>query len=121
MTVQSVTWVAKRVDAAAVDDARAWARALGLSLVLDEPEKVVLSTSRGDVIEYLTGDAARPEYLFDGQETVVGFLVDDLDAACAALAAAGFDAIGEPGGDGDARFCHTRGPGGVVYGLIQKG
>ncbi len=120
MTVQSVTWVAQRVDAAAIDGARAWARALGLTVVADQPSKLVCTTARGDVFEYLSGEAARPAHLFEGQETVLGFLVDDLDEARATLADAGFSKIGEPGGDGDVRFCHVRGPGGAVYGLIQK-
>jgi len=118
--IRTVTWVARRVTEPARDQARAMARALGLSVVLDEPGKLLVTTADGDLLEYLTGDQARPGYLFDGQDTVVGFLVEDLTAAVDALAAAGFAAIGT-GGEGEGvRFRHVRGPGGVAYGLIER-
>ncbi|WP_298740705.1 VOC family protein [uncultured Microbacterium sp.] len=123
MGVRSLTWAARRVDAETLDDARALAGALGLEVVADEPGKVVATTVRGDVVEWLAPERAEPAHLFVAQETVLGFDVDDLDAAMVSLAAAGFTPIVEPQrapGDG-IRFAHVRGPGGLVYGVIQLG
>lgn len=120
MAIRTVTWVARRVDGAALAEARAMASALELTVLGDTAEKLILATADGDVVEYLTPAAALPGHLFEGQDTVIGFLVDDLTAAVRDLSAAGFGPIGEGGEGGGVRFRHVRGPGGVAYGLIQR-
>ncbi|MCX6503028.1 MAG: hypothetical protein NT132_11610 [Microbacterium sp.] len=119
-TTQAVTWVARQVTDAALREARGMAGALGLAVLQDEPGKLVVATADGGVLEYLTPERAEPAYLFDGQDTVVGFLVDDLDGAVGDLADAGFAPVGVGGAGGGVRFQHVRGPGGVAYGLIQR-
>lgn len=94
--------------------------ALGMSVLQDDPGKLVLTTSEGDLVEYLTPETAEPRYLFDVQDTVIGYLVDDLDVTLQHLADAGVTPIGEPGEGGGVRFRHVRSSGGAVYGLIQR-
>jgi len=121
MHARSLGWAARIVDPEALDQARALAAALGLVVVLDEPGKLMATTQSGDLVEWLTPERAEPPHLFDGQQTALGFAVDDLDAARDALDSAGFTSITEPAGDGTVRFCHVRGPAGVAYALIQTG
>lgn len=120
MIAESLTWTARRVDASTLEQARAFASALGLTVLVDEPDKLMAATARGDVIEYCGPDADAPPHLFEGQSTVIGFRVANVDAAATALAAAGFAAIGDAVDAGPVRFVHLRGPGGVAYGLIEQ-
>lgn len=119
MIAESLTWMACRVDASTLEHARAFAAALGLTVLVDEPSKLMAATERGDVIEYCGPEAEVPAHLFAGQSTVIGFRVADVDAATAELTTAGFEPFGDPVDAGPVRFVHLRGPGGVVYGLIQ--
>ncbi|HSK25440.1 MAG TPA: VOC family protein [Jiangellales bacterium] len=55
----------------------------------------------------------------EGPYRTVGFLVADLDAALAELAAAGVE-TGEPGDNGLERYVHVRAPDGHLYELVQR-
>ena len=118
MATRSLTWAAGVVDESALAQARALAAALALTVHIDEPGKLFATTERGDVIEWVSADRAEPAHLFAGQQTVLGFGVDDLDNTRDALVAAGFGVIAEST-DSAVRFCHVRGPGGDAYGLVQ--
>lgn len=119
MPAQSLTWTAHRVaDRASIDEARRFGEALDLTMLLDEPDKLMLQTERGDVVEYCTPDAEVPAHLFRDQDVVTGFLVDDLDAAASALRTAGFESVTEPTVGGPVVFQHFRGVDGMILGLI---
>jgi glyoxylase I family protein len=60
---------------------------------------------------------ADPRGVGDTSRTI-GFLVDDLDHACAELRAAGVD-VDEPAGNDRQRYAHFRAPDGKLYELIE--
>lgn len=118
MPVQTLTWAAHRVESrASIERARRLGAALGFTVFLDEPDKLMLQTARGDVVEYCTPDADMPAHLFRDQDVVTGYLVDDLAAAASAVAA-GFAAVTEPIVGGPVVFQHFRGVDGRVVGSI---
>ena len=55
----------------------------------------------------------------DDTERTIGFLVDDLDAAVAALQAAGALADDEISSSDTQRYVHFRGPDGHLYELVE--
>jgi hypothetical protein len=63
-------------------------------------------------------DASDVDHDFFDAGPVVGFEVEDFDAARAALVAAGVAFIGEPQRDGGVAWNHYRGPDGNVYEII---
>ena len=84
----------------------------------DEPDAVWFRASDGAEIHvYGPGDA---DHEFFGAGPVVGLVVDDFDAARAALVAAGIAFIGEPQRAGDAAWNHYVGPDGNVYEIMGR-
>ena len=61
---------------------------------------------------------ADEDHRFFGAAPVVGILVDDVDAARAAMEAAGIEFIGEIQRAGDTSWNHFRGPDGNVYEIM---
>lgn len=120
MPTTGITWIAHRVqDHASLASARLLADALGLSVLIDDGEKLMLQTTGGDIVEYCTPAANVPEHLFRDQSVVSGYLVDDLAASAEALGAAGFSPLTPPTDGGPVVFQHFRGVDGDVFGLIM--
>ncbi len=63
-------------------------------------------------------DTSDEDHDFFDHGPVVGFEVDDFEAARAALLVAGVSFIGEPQRDGGVAWNHYRGPDGNVYEII---
>ncbi len=120
MTVGSITWMARRASPADLQQARDMASAMGMDVLVSSDAQVTLQTARGDVVEFCGPAHPVPDYLFDSGETVIGFEVDDLESAADALAQRGMRALAPTSEGHGVRFCHFTGPGGAVYGLIQK-
>lgn len=119
MAVDSLTWVAHKVGTEGLIRARLLASALGLEVVADEGDKLVLTNERGDIIEYCGPDAEIPAYLFDTQPVVTGYQVSELGAAISQLARQGFEAIGDTKDGPGVRFQHFRGTENEVFALIS--
>ena len=85
----------------------------GTAPAAEEPGFAMFDLPNGDRIEIFDAPEGEPSYM---TAPVAGFLVDDVDAAKAELAAMGIELLG-PGGrmpDGYA-WQHFRGPDGHVY------
>jgi catechol 2,3-dioxygenase-like lactoylglutathione lyase family enzyme len=100
--------------------------ALGMTTFLETASMVALRLGGGDVVEVFQGDDASHSYF--GCAPVVGFEVDDLEAAHAELTAtassseiAGVEILGgiHHGSMGSSWF-HFRGPDGNVYELLRS-
>jgi predicted enzyme related to lactoylglutathione lyase len=92
--------------------------AMGLRKEISEPGRAMFRLPTGDPIDVF--DAEDERYLHFTTGPVVGFLVDDVDAASAELEAAGGEMIGPvQRGDGFA-WAHFRAPDGNLYELQGK-
>lgn len=121
MPVTGITWIAHQVNGPeSIASARLLAEALGLTVIVDNDEKLMLQTAAGDIVEYCTPSADVPDHLFQHQSVVSGYLVDDIAAAADALGAAGFSAITPPTDGGPVIYQHFRGVDGDVFGLIMR-
>lgn len=118
MATIDLTWVAHRVNTEELDRARSFAEALQLDVLLDENDTLMLTTPRGDLIEYCGPGAKVPPGLFRQQTTAVGYKVDDLEETVERLTSAGFDTAGPTGNAPGVRFQHFRGPAGEVFAVI---
>jgi hypothetical protein len=84
----------------------------------DKPDAVWFRAADGAEIHvYGPGDN---EHEFFGAGPVVGLVVDDFDAARAAMVAAGIEFIGDPQRAGDAAWNHYVGPDGNVYEIMGR-
>ncbi len=94
---------------------------MGLAIDHQEPDSTVFKLPDGSKVE-IFGPTDESHIHFDSGP-VGGFLVTDIDAACAALEQGGAEFIGgvqrwEPTGDA---WAHFRAPDGNVYELTQPG
>jgi hypothetical protein len=113
--VRGIRWAGTQTDR--VGEMRAFATGvLGMTVDYEDDAIVVMKTADGSIFELFApgaGDAGQ----FDANAVVVGFLVDDFEAARAELAATdGIELLGEPDGSPDGlRWQHFRAPDGRVY------
>ena len=118
MIVKGIRWVGIATDR--YDEMRAFAlETLGLGLVGEEEDFLETMAANGDKLELMGPRCPYPDYQFSSNPQVVGFLVDDIRAASAELAAApGVELLGELNemDDGYA-WQHFRAPDGFVYEL----
>jgi catechol 2,3-dioxygenase-like lactoylglutathione lyase family enzyme len=92
--------------------------ALGLEPFLEEPDAVWFRAGDGSQIHvYGPGDT---DHDFFRAGPVVGLVVDDFEAARAAMGAAGIEFIGEVQRAGDAVWNHYHGPDGSVYEIMGR-
>ena len=61
-----------------------------------------------------------PDYVEPPSDTILGFLVDDLEAAAAELAAKGIEAEGEVASGWGLRYQHFRAPDGRRFELLDR-
>jgi catechol 2,3-dioxygenase-like lactoylglutathione lyase family enzyme len=116
MRVIGINWVGIRAEDMATSQ-RLFEGALGLRRVHQAHDFLVFDTARGDRVELFGSKGPQPLYQFERNSLVVGFLVDDMAAAKAAVMAAGFSLLGPTQGDAHSQWQHFRGPGGRVYEL----
>lgn len=91
---------------------------LGLEHQRTEGEMAVFKTVDGDTVEVFgTGDADHRHFT---SGPVVGFEVDDIEAARREVEAAGAELIGSVGRGGGMAWTHFRGPEGFVYELTAR-
>jgi catechol 2,3-dioxygenase-like lactoylglutathione lyase family enzyme len=115
MRVRGIRWAGVATDRVA--EMRAFATGvLGLAVDHEDDRICVMQTADGSKFELFAPGAGAPGQ-FDPSPVVIGFLVDDFEAARAELAAAdGVELMGEPDGTPDGyRWQHFRAPDGLVY------
>jgi catechol 2,3-dioxygenase-like lactoylglutathione lyase family enzyme len=117
MRAHKLAWLGTRTDnpEATVEFFRS---VLGLSVDHEEPGFVVLRLPDGAKVEVFGPGSDFNRHFTTGP--VAGFLVDDVQAATAELAAAGVEVVQAPVHDsrGNA-WAHFRGPDGNLYELTQ--
>jgi catechol 2,3-dioxygenase-like lactoylglutathione lyase family enzyme len=88
---------------------------LGLRVVEETDGMTVYELADGDHFEVFDAGGPHGEPYFDAP--VVGYLVDDVDAGAAELAAAGVELLGPVVDLGESAWVHFRAPDGHVYEL----
>lgn len=96
-----------------------FARQLGLAETSVSEDSSTFVTEDGSVIEFCGPAYPVPEHLFEHQDTVIGFQVDDVSAAVDHLEGSGVQLVGDITDGGPVRFQHVRAPDGQIYGLIE--
>ena len=117
MHVQSIAWVGTRTDRWS-ETVEMFEQRLGLRRSHDRPGIAVFEFDNGDIVEVFTTD--EPEHLHFTTGPVVGFAVDDIEAARAELEAAGIDILGPIQHGGGLSWLHFRGADGNVWELTAK-
>lgn len=117
MRLQGISWAGTRTDhwSETVD---MFERVLGLRRDHEEPGFVVFELPNGDTVEVFETDDAEHRHFTTGP--VVGFSVDDLDAARAELEAAGIELLGPVQRGGGMAWLHFRGTDGNVWELTAS-
>ncbi len=118
MHVRGITWVGTRTDhwSETVDMFEA---GLGLRRSHDLPGVAVFTLDNGDTVEVFTTD--EPDHGHFTTGPVVGFAVDDIEAARAELDAAGLEILGPIQHGGGMAWLHFRGADGNVWELTARG
>ena len=118
MTVRALSWLGI-VTSDLERDRDFLSGALGLARGLQTDTFVLLTADNGDVIELFRDTDPGHAHFTAGP--VPGLQVDDLDAAAAAVRAAGAELIGDVcAGSLGTRWIHFRAPDGTVFELIEK-
>jgi predicted enzyme related to lactoylglutathione lyase len=114
MEIKRLSWLGIRTDR--FEEMTSFLeRALGLRKEIAEPGRAMYRLPIGDPVDVF--DAGDERYLHFTTGPVVGFLVDDVEAGGAELAAAGGELVGPvQRGDGFA-WAHFRAPDGNLYEL----
>jgi catechol 2,3-dioxygenase-like lactoylglutathione lyase family enzyme len=117
MRIIKLAWVGTRSDNA--EPTVAFFRdVLGLRLELDRPGFWMLKLDDGSKVEVFGPDSEINRHFTTGP--VAGFLVDDVQAATAALRAAGVEILFESGLDDSGNaWVHFRAPDGNIYEFTQ--
>jgi predicted enzyme related to lactoylglutathione lyase len=114
--VLGLSWMGIRVTD--LDGARAFLERLGLSFDHADGEMVAYKAKNGDTVE-LFGSGDEDHRHFD-TGPVVGFEVDDIEAARRELEATGVEFFGGIGRGRGLAWTHFRGPEGFVYELTAR-
>jgi predicted enzyme related to lactoylglutathione lyase len=89
---------------------------MGVPVTFDRPDFAVMTLPSGDKVEIFGPAGPDPDSQFATNTVVAGFLVDDIEAARAELAAGGAELLGEiEGRPGGYRWQHFRSPDGKVF------
>lgn len=116
MNVQAIVWAGIRTERTE-EMVSLFRDVLGLAEKERQSGMTSVACPNGDTVEVFTTE--EPEHTFFTTGPVVGFLVDDVDAARRDLEAAGVELIGEVGRGGGYAWQHFRGPDGNVYEVTQ--
>jgi predicted enzyme related to lactoylglutathione lyase len=111
-----LSWLGIRVTD--VDGTKAFLERLGLTFDHADGEMVAYKAKNGDTVE-IFGPGDQDHGHFD-TGPVVGFEVDDIEAARRELEAAGVEFFGGVGRGAGLAWTHFRGPEGFVYELTAR-
>jgi predicted enzyme related to lactoylglutathione lyase len=117
MHAHGIAWVGTRTDQWA-ETVEMFERHLGLRRSHERPGIVVFELDNGDTVEVFTTD--EPEHAHFTTGPVVGFAVDDIEAAGAELRAAGIEVLGPVQRGGGLAWLHFRGTDGNIWELTAR-
>jgi predicted enzyme related to lactoylglutathione lyase len=117
MHVKAITWAGVRTERWA-ETVELLEQRLGLKRERSEAGVTVLTLPNGDTVEVFRSDEPEHQHFTTGP--VVGFLVDDMDAATRELETAGITMITPVARGGGMSWVHFRGPDGTVWELTSR-
>ena len=122
MRVEGITWHALTLDEtqfAAMD--KLARETFGLAPMMEMPGVTVFQMTNGTILELYLPEAL-PPFGYNEGGIAFGFRVDDIEAASAAVAAAGCELLGQINRFPEMgyAFRHFRGPDGRIYGLNEQ-
>jgi predicted enzyme related to lactoylglutathione lyase len=115
--VQGIVWAGTRTHRWS-ETVEMFEGVLGLPRGDDRPGIAVFALDNGDTVEVFTTD--EPDHAHFTTGPVVGFAVQDIDAARAELEAAGVDLLSPTQRGGGLAWLHFRGADGNVWELTAK-
>ncbi len=121
MQVEGITWHALTLTADALKETRNLVTdTFGVPVAMEMGGAVVFMFPNGTILELYTPETV-PDFGYNGS-VAFGFRVDDIDAASAAVAAAGNELLGEINRvpEMNYAFRHFKAPNGIVYGLNEQ-
>ena len=121
MNVSGITWHAVTLEPAAFAATKQLVTdVLGIPPQMEMDGFVLFTMANGTALELYTPQTV-PPYGYNGA-IAFGFRVDDIKAASAAVAQAGYDLLGDITRIEDLKYAyrHFRGPDGRVYGLNEQ-
>ena len=116
MEVKGLSWMGIRVSD--LEAARSFFETLGLEHRHSEGEMIAFGAKNGDTVEAF-GPGDEDHRHFDSGP-VVGFEVEDVEAARRELESAGFEFAGPIERGGGMRWTHFRGPDGMLFELTGR-
>jgi catechol 2,3-dioxygenase-like lactoylglutathione lyase family enzyme len=120
MKALGLVWLGVSADEYA-EMVRLFRDVLGLRVEFEEPDTIELSFPAGERVQVFgPGHAYHRFFSAEASGPVPLFEVDDLQAARARLAGAGFELVGTREGDSDWEWIHFRGPEGNLYALACR-
>jgi predicted enzyme related to lactoylglutathione lyase len=123
VNVEGITWHAIVLDPEPFAATKAlMSETFGLVPEVEAEGMVLFTMPNGTMLELNTPQAASAEYAFNEGGLVFGFRVDDVEAASAALEAAGCELLGEITRVEEIAYAYRRfrGPDGRVYSLNEQ-
>ena len=121
MQVEGITWHALTLAPDALEATRNLVTdTFGVPVAMEMGGAVVFMFPNGTILELYTPETV-PDFGYNGS-VAFGFRVDDIDAASAAVAAAGNELLGEINRVPEMNYAyrHFKAPNGVVYGLNEQ-
>ena len=121
MQLEGITWHALTLDPDALEATKTLVTdTFGVPVAMEMGGAVVFMFPNGTMLELYTPDTV-PDFGYNGS-VAFGFRVDDIDAASAAVEAAGNELLGEINRVPEMSYAyrHFKGPGGIVYGLNEQ-
>jgi catechol 2,3-dioxygenase-like lactoylglutathione lyase family enzyme len=117
MQVKGLTWLGVRTTQFE-EMVKFFRDVMGMQPIRDEAEIVGFQLTNGTQVELYRPEEAFHAFFTTGP--VVAFLVDDVDAARAAMEAAGIEFIGPIQRAGKTRWNHFRAPDGTVFEILSR-
>ncbi|HEV3365018.1 MAG TPA: VOC family protein [Acidimicrobiia bacterium] len=121
MQLEGITWHALTLQPDALEATKKLlTETFGVPVAMEMGGAVVFSLQNGTLLELYTPESA-PAFGYNGN-VAFGFRVDDIEAASAAVAAAGCELLGDINRVPDMKYAyrHFKGPDGIVYGLNEQ-
>ena len=122
MQVEGITWHAVTLAPEAWEATKQLVvETFGQTPMMEMDGISVFQFPNGSLLELYTPETV-PDFGYNGN-VAFGFRVDDIDAASAAVAAAGNELLGEINRVPEMNYAyrHFKGPDGIVYGLNEQG
>ena len=121
MQLEGITWHGLTLDSGAFEATKTlMTDTFGIAPGMEMEGVVVFFFPNGTILELYTPESV-PDFGYNGN-VAFGFRVDDIEAASAAVAAAGNELLGEINRVAEMNYAyrHFKAPNGLVYGLNEQ-